>query len=233
MLKGFNVYKINKMTSQKNLTIIGIFLTVFLFASVTTNFFGLIDLRKTPEISMWTSRIGFWVVVLITYLFAKNIEKKNFLLWTEQKRKPLFYLISTILILVGITILLTAISLIERKLGVLQNNERLKAMTELLCNNKSLLIFTCLTAAFTEELIFRGYLLPRLQILLNNSWASIILSSLLFGLAHFGFSDLNRMLFPFIIGIIFSFYYYKYRSLTVLIICHFLMDFYSTYGACK
>jgi hypothetical protein len=96
-----------------------------------------------------------------------------------------------------------------------------------------LLLFTCLTAGITEELIFRGYLLPRLEILFKNKWAAIIISALLFGLAHGGYGDLSKMLVPFIIGFIFAFYYTRYRSLTVLIICHFLIDFNSLYGSCK
>jgi membrane protease YdiL (CAAX protease family) len=233
MRRKLNLPKQFKMPSNRNLTIISILIPIALLLIVSTKFFGLNHLGKTPEISLWISRIELWIVLLITYLFAKYIEKKNFLLWTEQKRKPLFYLTSIIIILAGITFLLTTISIAEQKFGLISNNKALNSMNEIMCNNKGLLILTCLTAAFTEEFIFRAFLLPRLQILLNNIWISIFLSSLLFGLTHFGYSDINRMLFPFIIGIIFSYFYYKYRSLTVLIICHFLMDFYSLYGACK
>lgn len=221
------------MESKRNLTIISILIPIVLFLIILTRFFGLIYFGNTPEISFWILRILFWVAVLITWLFAKKIEKKNFLLWTEQKRRPLFYLISVIVILVGITLLVNVISIAEHKFRLVENNTNINNIIEIMCNNKSLLIFTCLTAAFTEELIYRGYLLPRLQIVFNNVWISIILSSALFALSHFNYSDLNRMLFPFIIGIIFSCFYYRYRSLTVLIICHFLMDFYSLYFSCK
>ena len=154
-------------------------------------------------------------------------------MWTEQKKKPFFYLISVVVILSSVTVSLTAITLVEKKAGVEESNQAINKLIDVLCAGRSLLVFTCLTAAFVEEFIFRGYLLPRLQILTGNQWISVFLSSLLFGLAHAGYSDINRMLFAFITGLIFGFYYSKYRSLTVLLICHFVMDFYSTYGACK
>lgn len=222
------------MASNKKLTLFGIVISMILFYFVMTGFFGLNKSFGDSYASrLWVSRIEFWIVLLIIFLFAKNIEKQKFLIWKTPKRKILFYITSILILLAVITVFLTSFSLLMQKFGVTSNDKELNTLTNVLCGNFGLLIFTCLTAAFTEELVFRGYLLPRLEILLNNKWMSIFLSSLLFGLAHIGFGDFERMLFPFIIGIIFSIYYYKYKSLTVLIICHFLMDFYSTYGACK
>ena len=222
------------MTSNKKLTLFGILIPIVLFFVVLSGLFGLNKyFGASFESIFWISRIELWIVLFITFLYAKGIEKEKFLIWTEQKRKLIFYIASILIILVTITVLLTGLSLIIHKIGFTSNDNALTTMTNVLCNNLGLLIFTCLTAAFTEEFIFRGYLLPRLQILLGNKWISIFLSSLLFALVHIGYGDIERMLFPFIIGFIFSIYYYKYRSLTVLIICHFVMDFYSTYGACK
>jgi membrane protease YdiL (CAAX protease family) len=43
----------------------------------------------------------------------------------------------------------------------------MKVLVQVLKKNRLLLVFTCLTAGITEEIIFRGYLLPRLEILLK------------------------------------------------------------------
>jgi hypothetical protein len=94
-----------------------------------------------------------------------------------------------------------------------------------MCDHKILMLFTCLTAAFTEELMFRGYLLPRLQVLFGKPWIAIIVSSLLFGLAHAGYLNFNSVFLPFLLGIAFAVYYYKYRNIAVLIVAHFLIDF--------
>lgn len=86
------------------------------------------------------------------------------------------------------------------------------------------MVFTALTAGVTEEFIFRGYLQPRLTVIFKNPYAAIILSSLLFGLLHFKYGTLANVIGPIFIGLIFSLYYWKYRNLTVLILCHFLWD---------
>lgn len=222
------------MSSNKKLTLLGIGIATLLFYFVMTGLFGFNKyFGISVESRFWSSRIEFWVVLLIVFLYATRIEKKPFLIWKERKGKLLFYIASILIILIVIAVFLPGVSFILKRMGVVSNDKALIEMINALCNNFALLIFTCLTAAFTEEFLFRGYLLPRFEILFGKKWISILLSSLLFGLAHVGYGDMERMLFPFIIGIIFSIYYYKYRSLTVLIICHFVMDFYSTYGACK
>jgi hypothetical protein len=53
---------------------------------------------------------------------------------------------------------------------------------------------------------------------------SILLSSLLFGLLHFGYGTLFNMLGPFFMGIVFAFFYNKYRHMGILIIAHSLWD---------
>lgn len=222
------------MNNAKTTTILGIAIPVLLIFFLSAGLFGLNNhLGLYPESKFWLSRFEIWGVLLIVYLFSKKVERDDFLLWKEQKKKLLFYVLSILTIIVFITILLTSLSLLLKNAGATSNNTALNAMNVLLCKNIFLLIFTCLTAAFTEELIFRGYMIPRLNILFKNKWLSIFIAAFLFGIAHIGYGDFEKMLFPFIMGIIFGIFYYKYRSLTVLIICHFLMDFYSLYGACK
>jgi membrane protease YdiL (CAAX protease family) len=57
----------------------------------------------------------------------------------------------------------------------------MKVLVQVLKKIRLLLVFTCLTAGITEEIIFRGYLLPRLEILKNKN-LSVIISSLFFDL---------------------------------------------------
>jgi len=223
-----------KMNATKNMKLPGILLTVLLFFFVLTGLFGLNNyLGLSPEPKFWLSRFELWAVLLLIYMFARKVEKDNFLLWPEKKNKPLFYVLSLLVIVIVITVLLTSLSLVLKKVGMASNDKALTTMTDLLCSNLALLVFTCVTAAITEELIFRGYLLPRIDSLVKNKWLSIFISALLFGLVHIGYADFGRMLMPFLIGLVFGIYYYRYRSLAVLIICHFIMDFYSIYGACK
>lgn len=221
------------MTSNRNLTIVAILLPLILFSLISTNIFGLIHTGTPDAATFWVSRIEIWIVLLITYLFSRNIEKEKFLLWPEQKRKPLFYILSLIILLIMVFCIGLSIRFVSHQFGIVSHTDVLNRMTLIMCDNKSLLIFTCLTAGFTEELIFRGFMLPRINLLVKNPTVSIILSSLLFGLAHIRYFDLNQILVPIGIGLVFAIFYYRYRCLTVLIICHFLIDIFSLYSACK
>jgi membrane protease YdiL (CAAX protease family) len=81
-----------------------------------------------------------------------------------------------------------------------------------------LLILTAITAGIVEELIFRGYMLPRLDTLLNNQWAAIIIVSVLYAALYYTYGTWLNILIPFLGSIVFGFFYLKYRSLTVVVL---------------
>lgn len=211
------------MNVQKAKTLIAVFLVILFCLLITTNFFNFLHIENKIY-SMWFSKVEFWITILLLYIYASKIEKSNFLLWEEQKKKLLFYSISVAALLLIIAVLLTSISVIKNFAGVTQNDEILNRVNDTWSQSWSLFIFSAITAAVTEELIFRGYLLPRIKLLTGNAWLSILISSAIFGLAHYTYEDFTRMLFPFIIGLVFSVFYYRYRSLITLIICHLIID---------
>jgi hypothetical protein len=174
---------------------------------------------------MLVSRLSFWLCAFIVYLYAVKVEKQPLLLWTEKKYSFLFYVGSVIslvlILLLGINIIsLTGLSF------DLNNNKgtKLNSMISVLRKSRSLLVFTCLTAGVTEELIFRGYLIPRLQLFFKKPIFPLILSSVLFGVAHIGYGSIAQIIGPLFIGFVFAFYYQRYRNIKVLILCHFLWD---------
>ncbi|MFV5702790.1 lysostaphin resistance A-like protein [Flavobacterium sp. XS2P12] len=91
-------------------------------------------------------------------------------------------------------------------------------------NNIFLILFTSITAGVSEELIFRGYLIPRLEILLKNTRVAILTSSILFGLIHYSYGSLIQIIGPIFIGLVFALHYKKYKNIKILIMCHFLWD---------
>ncbi len=217
--------------NKKYLT--GIIITIIGYYAIATKFFGFADLGFAKETSLLISRIEFWILLLLLFLYARFVEKNNFLLISEQKKKWWFYPVAIVSVILITTIALNIIVLIEHTSGIKGNPEIEEMLYAILCGNKGLLLFTCITAAVTEELLFRGYLLSRIKKIFNSNWIAVFVSALLFGLAHFAYGDINRMFFPFIIGLIFGAYYVKYRNIAVLIICHFIMDLYSIYSNCK
>lgn len=92
--------------------------------------------------------------------------------------------------------------------------------------------FVSLTAGLTEEVIYRGftifaltYLFPSLSI-----WFIILLSSLLFGLAHTYQGFLTGVLRTSIFAILFCIIYISTGSIIPLIVLHFLIDYIAKLG---
>jgi membrane protease YdiL (CAAX protease family) len=172
----------------------------------------------------YVSRSLIWIWLLLIYLFAIKIEKQKFLLWNDNKYSFLFYIISIISI-VGLVILCSYIPRVLVLFGLkTEHSLLLNQMRGYMNAHHLLLVFICLTAGVVEELIFRGYLIPRLNILFNNNYLPVIVSAVLFGAVHFTYGTVENIIVPIFIGLIFGFHYQKYRNLKVLILCHFLVD---------
>jgi membrane protease YdiL (CAAX protease family) len=168
-----------------------------------------------------------WIWLLLIYLYTTKIEKQKFLLWIDKKRNLLFYFISVISVL-GLSFLAGSSRQLLPKFGIkVQTSQILNEMLTYMHTHPLLLVLTCVTAGVVEELIFRGYLIPRLNILFKNSYLPVIFSALIFGVSHIGYGTLINMLVPFLLGLLFGAYYQKYRNLKVLIFCHFFIDFLS------
>ena len=212
--------------SKRSLVLVGIIISfcIFLFSSTTLALL-LKPAHLNEETLMFFSRICFWICTIAIYAYAVNVEKQRLLLWTEKKYPFLFYVGSIISILLILLAGITIISLIGMPLGLHNKSTKLNGMVSVLRKNKLLLVFTCLTAGVTEELIFRGYLIPRLQLFIKNPTFALIISSVLFGIAHIGYGSIAQIIGPIFIGFIFALYYQKYRNIKILILCHFLWDF--------
>ncbi len=89
-----------------------------------------------------------------------------------------------------------------------------------------LLVLTPTTAAFTEELIWRGHILTGFDLRGKKPLAALVISSVSFALIHGVFFP-DKLLFTFLIGLILGFYYQKERILLPLMITHWVMDLWS------
>jgi membrane protease YdiL (CAAX protease family) len=219
-----------QIKTKPYIIISGILLSILLyvlFSLVRTQFFaqsGTADL--SDAYSFFYSRLMLWLYLLMIYTYVVKVEKQHFLLWSDKKSSLVFYVVSIVSILLSIFIIVGILSKIEGYYGW-SNSDKLKSMLHLLWQHKLLLLFTTLSAAIIEELLFRGYLMPRLQILLKKTYLAVIISSLLFGLVHYSYGNFSAIINALIIGLIFAYHYQKYRNIKVLIICHFLIDFIS------
>ncbi len=81
-----------------------------------------------------------------------------------------------------------------------------------------LVIFAIFFAPISEEFFFRGLITNKL---------GILISSLVFALAHFSYDSLYETSAAFLIGLVFAIYFKKYKNLTPLIITHLLFNLFS------
>lgn len=210
---------------------IGILLTFLILIELMLYAFSVINIvtgiKAITPYTFFLSRIAIWSALLIVFLYSLFIEKKPFLLKKDKKYSLSFY-IRAILILYFICtiggVILNAVFmyLIQEK-----PSEKLFELTSIFKNNYFLIIFTCITAGAVEELLMRGYIQPRVEIIYNSPVAGILISAILFGILHSTYGTIGQVIIPFFIGLVFAVFYKLYSNIKILIICHFMIDFVS------
>jgi membrane protease YdiL (CAAX protease family) len=81
-----------------------------------------------------------------------------------------------------------------------------------------------LIVAFTEETIFRGYLILRLKSITGSTIVAIFISSIIFSIGH-GYEGLLGVIIVGIMGTVFAVIYVWRKSLIAPIVMHFMQDF--------
>jgi membrane protease YdiL (CAAX protease family) len=181
-------------------------------------------LDKANATTLFLSRIVFWVCILLLWLYAAKVEKRGLLIWEDAQYKFPKYMAHVAILLVATFLVFIPISLMLQFTGSNQLSPKLAEIKSMLQGSRALVLFVVLTAGVTEEIVFRGYIQPRLQNVFKSPYLSIVTTSILFGLLHYGYGTITNIVGPLAIGIVFSTYYWKFRNLKVLIICHILID---------
>ncbi len=79
------------------------------------------------------------------------------------------------------------------------------------------------TAAFTEELIWRGHILSGFELRGKSPWVALLISAVSFALIHGVFLP-DKLLVTFIVGIVTGIYYLRERSLLPIMVTHWFVD---------
>lgn len=159
----------------------------------------------------------------IQILYAKYGETQGFFLWPEKNYKIWFYL-KAIVVVYLLSFAAQIVAHMPSRLGYHENNAVVTEILNAMCKFPFLIFFSAITAGITEEFIFRGYILSRLSYFFKNKHIAVILSALMFAFIHLAYKTVNELLFAFLIGLIYGYFYQRYRNITVLVIVHFLVD---------
>jgi membrane protease YdiL (CAAX protease family) len=82
-----------------------------------------------------------------------------------------------------------------------------------------LILVICFSVGFTEELVMRGYLVPRLEELLGSSWESVLVSSVIFATCHIH-KDVRGVLTTFLMALIFGGAFCLIRRVWPFVLAH-------------
>lgn len=214
--------------STSNKYVIGslsILILLFSMAFFGSNLFQLFGLERLSITSLYLSRSLFWLSLFFIFIYAVKIERQKLLLWEEKNYPTAFNIAAIILLLLTVFVGVLVIQAICTLAGLNNKSVALSKIVLLLKSDFILLVFTAITAGVVEELIFRGYLQPRLQVIFKNPHLSIFVSCLFFGLLHYKYGTIINVIGPFFIGLVLAYFYWKYKSIKLVIFFHFLWDF--------
>jgi len=89
----------------------------------------------------------------------------------------------------------------------------------------------CLTAAISEEIIYRGILLNYVASASGRVWVGAVVSLAAFALAHLSGWGWGHVMFAAVPGLVLTLFFLWKRDLGVCMIAHFLVDFLGLLGA--
>ncbi len=211
----------------------GIFLLIGCFTLILIPWFRIfsISISNADYVTIYflVSRILCWCILGIIFIYVRKKEKQNILLWSETEYSigthVAFFFIMLLVLFTGLAV----IHLILNLMHLASESSQMAMLKYIFKNYKLLVPVTTITAGVTEELIFRGYLMPRLELLYNNKYVTVIVSSLLFGMIHIGYGTVINVVATAFIGFIFALHYQKYRNIGFLIFFHFIWDTMAAY----
>lgn len=169
---------------------------------------------------MGTLLLGTQLPVILVFLLFK---RANYSLGNLSKVKSMkTFSIYALLMMIG------ALLIEQFVQAVVPSDEQMFSYLEMfkpLMYNPLCVVLICICAPLTEELVFRGAIQGHLMKWIKNPWVSIVLASILFGLAH---GNLPQFIAGFIMGMVCGWLFYRTGSIWPGIALHFFNNTFST-----
>ena len=165
----------------------------------------------------------FVITPLIWYVLVNDFNKKQIFIALKLRIERLDdALLRGIATAVFMIIFVAIIGSILYSMGI--NEENLSNVSEL-AENLSLIgmLFIILFQSIGEEIFFRGFLLEKLESYAGATVA-ILISSVLFGLAHLSYGKIYPAVMPMVMGVLLGYAVIKTKNLYAAIIAHMLFN---------
>lgn len=161
-----------------------------------------------------------WVIVIILFLIIFYWEKKP-IRSIGIKKISIKDIIWVVLVLFICFVGYFFSTIIIEKMGLTAQNNY---YSDMLILPISIIIFSILTTSITEEIIFRGYLIERFNLLTNHLFLAAAISYFIFVLYHLPFWGVGGTIQVAIWAIPVTFLYVYTRNLTSCIIVHIITN---------
>jgi len=161
-----------------------------------------------------------WIIVLVLFLIIYFWEKKNLRSIGIKSMEKIDFFYGFIILFIQLALLFFT-DFFVNLLGLTSQSAE---TSRVLLLPIYLQLFIVITAGITEEIIFRGYLIERLNLLSKNLIISGIISYILFVIFHIPFWGLGGAIQIAFWTIPITIYYIKRRNLTTCILVHLAYD---------
>lgn len=225
MINNLNSDKVNRGIKIRTEQLVET--SVFLFLIVSSMAFSFFAVKQGNLgfvlVAFATILRDLSLVGLILFFIWRNGESVDLIGWTfKNVRKDVAIgIVLFIPLLIGAGLLETAL----RSVGFSAPLTPLPSFLSSKGVGESLLAFILvLVVAFTEETIFRGYLILRFKAIIGSPVAAAVLSSAIFSLGH-GYEGSAGAITVGVMGLVLAIVYLWRQSLVAPIIMHLLQDF--------
>lgn len=199
---------------------------------------------KNTILGLWVPTAFILLLVIFTELTLKdigllapsiNLDTLGVFVTASVFVAALVYLISTLYYFIGyhVSEKIKAKWMEAKQKGMEQAS--IEVMLPVTKQEKKAWNYVSLTAGITEEIIYRGFLIYAFSYLFPDLsiWLVLLLSSVLFGLAHSYQGFAAGILRTTFIGFIFAILYIGLGSIWPIIVLHFLIDYVAKLGDAK
>lgn len=87
-----------------------------------------------------------------------------------------------------------------------------------------------ITLSFLQELVYRGYLIPKLETIFSSVVTIVLVNSLIFAFIHIIYpNNIRNLVLTFVCGLFFASLYYYYPNLYLITVSHSVLNFVAIY----